>query len=269
MWFDGQADQFDDCSGLAPDVGERIARAVLDLGGAAGGDTVLDLGAGTGAVGRHFAALPVHYVGLDQSGRMLAVFRRKLEPWPHNLLLLRADGDRPWPVRDHSLAVVFASRVAHHLRPDHFVREVWRCCRPGGAVILGRVTREPDSLPSRLQRSKREVLTGLGVQTRTGGQAVRQVVDLCRTRGATELGPVAVARWRRAATPRQLLAAWEAKPQLSSCAPGAAMSADVRAAAVAALGERARREVGDLDRPQEFTEEYTLCGARLPREGDG
>jgi SAM-dependent methyltransferase len=265
MWFDGQADQFDDCSGLAPDVGRRVAGAVVELSGAAGGDAILDVGAGTGAVGRYFAALPVRYLGLDVSGRMLAVFRRKLAPWPHNLLLLQADSDRPWPVHDHALAAVFASRVAHHLEADHFVRQVWRCCRPGGALLLGRVTREPDSLPSRLQRHKRDVLAGLGVHARAGGQAVRQVVDLCRDRGATELGPTVADRWTRAATPRQLLSAWEAKPQLSSCAQGTAMSAAARAAAVSALADRALQEFGGLDRTHEFAEEYTLSGVRLPK----
>ena len=55
-------------------------------------------------------------------------------------------------------------------------------------------------------------LTGanIGVHARAGGQAVRQVVDLCRDRGATELGPTVADRWTRAATPRQLLSAWEA-----------------------------------------------------------
>jgi SAM-dependent methyltransferase len=266
MWFDGQADQFDDHAGLDPAVGRRIAETVLELGGAAGGGIVLDVGAGTGAVGRHFAALPVRYFGLDASGRMLDVFRRTLGARPPNVLLVRSDGNRPWPVRAGAAAAVFASRVAHHLDPHHFVREVLRVGRPGGAVLLGRVVREPDSLPSRLQRHKRELLAEHGTHARGGGQAVRQIVDLCLARGATVLGPVTAARWTRAATPRHVLAAWEGKPQLSSGARGE-LDAAARAAVVGALAERARQEFGDLDGAREYVEEYVLEGARLNATG--
>jgi SAM-dependent methyltransferase len=263
MWFDGQADQFDDHSGLDPEVGRRVAEAVLELGGAAGGEVVLDVGAGTGAVGQHFAALPVQYVGLDASERMLVVFRRKLGAQPPHFLLLQADSDRPWPVRDGAAAVVLASRVAHHLDAHHFVSEALRVGRPGSVVLLGRVVREADSLPSRLQRHKRELLAEHGVRASGGGQAVRQVVDLCLARGAMAIGPVTVAQWTRTITPRQLLAAWEGKPQLHSGARGE-MSAEARAAVMSALAGWARQEFGDLDRAQEYTEEYTLEGARLP-----
>jgi SAM-dependent methyltransferase len=264
MWFDGQADQFDDCAGPGPEMGRRIAQAILELGGATGDDVILDVGAGTGAVGRHFATLPCRYLGLDLSGPMLEVFRRKLGPPPRHVLLVRADGDRPWPVRDRALAVVFASRMVHHLLARHVVHEVLRVCRPGGCLLLGRVERDADSLPSRLRRQKRRLLADHGLRTRGGGQAVRQVLDDCCARGATALPPTTAARWGRSGTPRQLLAAWEGKPRLDSSAQGEEMSAGQRAAIVSALADWARGEFGDLDRVQEFAEEYTLQGARLP-----
>src|SRR5262245_51035838 len=67
MWFDGQAEQFDDSAGLDPAVGRSIARAILQRSGATGDDVILDIGTGTGAVGLHFAALPNRYFGLDLS----------------------------------------------------------------------------------------------------------------------------------------------------------------------------------------------------------
>ncbi len=264
MWFDGHADRFDDCAGLGPAAGRDIARAVVELSGCRDDDVLLDLGAGTGTIAEHFAAFPVRYVGLDSSARMLTIFRRKLAGGPRNFLLLQADGDRPWPVRDHSLAAVFASRVAHHLEPGHLAREVRRACRPGGALLLGRVIRDADSLPSRLQRHKRELLGRQGVSARAGGQAVRQIEELCRAFGATPLGPVVAARWVKSATPRQILAAWEEKPQLHSNPRGPGLGADARAVVVSTLAERARQELGDLDRPHEYVEEYTLQGVRLP-----
>ena len=132
--------------------------------------------------------------------------------------------------------------------------------RPGGCLLLGRVNRDADSLPSRLQRRKRALLAEQGFSKEGGGQAIQRVVDASCAMGATELPPATVARWTRSATPRQLLAKWEAKPQLMSGASSKKMSAEQRAAIVDALIGWTRAELGDLDRAQEFTEEYTLHG---------
>lgn len=260
MWFDGQAEQFDDTAGLDPAVGRRVGEAILDVSGATGDDVILDIGAGTGAIGRHFAAFPRRYLGLELSRAMLEIFQRKLEPPPRNMLLAEADCDRPWPIGARTVAVVFASRVVHHLELRHFAQETQRVCRPGGHLLLGRVTRDAGSLPSRLQRYKRALLAEHGFSAGGGGQAVHRLVDMSREMGATELPPVTVARWTRTATPRQLLTAWERKPQLISGASSRTMSAEQRGAIIDALTGWTREELGDLDRAQEFAEEYTMHG---------
>jgi ubiquinone/menaquinone biosynthesis C-methylase UbiE len=168
MWFDGAAEQFDETAGLEPDVGRRIAEAILERCGATPDEVILDLGAGTGAVGRHFTTLPNRYLGLDVSSFMLEVFRRKLGTRPTHMLLMQADSDRPWPILDHALAVVFASRVVHHLHTRHVVAETLRVCRPGGYLLLGQVTRDGDSMPSRLQRHKHALLTEHSFRPRAG-----------------------------------------------------------------------------------------------------
>jgi ubiquinone/menaquinone biosynthesis C-methylase UbiE len=263
MWFDGQVDRFDDRAGLEPAAGRKIAQAILDLSRSTGDDVILDVGAGTGTIGVHFATLAGRYFGLDLSPRMLEAFREKLRPWPRHMLLLLADSDHPWPVRDHALAVIFASRVVHHLQMQHFIREVMRTCRPGGCLFLGQVTRDADSLPSRLQQYKRSLLAEHGIHTRAGGQAIQQIVDACCTQGATALEPTAVVQWTRTTTPRQLLAAWEGKPLLNSRVSANALGPDQRTAIVNALTIAAQQEFGDLDRPHEFSEAYTLQGVRL------
>lgn len=263
MWFDGQAERFDDSTGFEPAVGQRIAQAIVELSGAARDDVILDIGTGTGGVGLHFAASPNRYLGLDVSRRMLEIFRRKLGPLPEHMLLVQADSDRTWPIGDRTVTVVFASRVVHHLETQHFVQETQRVCRPGSCLLLGRVTRDADSLPSRLQRQKRTLLAEHGFCTLSGGQAVHQVVNACSALGATSLPTTTAARWNRSATPRELLAAWEGKPQLTS-APSKEMSAEQRGAIVNDLTDWARDAFGDLDRAQTFSQEYILQGARLP-----
>jgi SAM-dependent methyltransferase len=263
MWFDGQAKDFEDSSGFEPAVGRSVAQAVVE--GALGDEVILDIGAGTGTIGRHFAAFPHRYLGQELSRGMLTMFQQSLDPLPRNMLLAEADCDRPWPIADRTVTVVFASRVIHHLNLTHFVEETQRVCRPGGRLLLGRVTRDPESLPSRLQRYKRTLLEEHGLSIGGGEKAVPKVLDACSAMGATALPPATVARWTRSVTPRQLLNAWEGKPQLTSNAAGKGMSADQRAATVNALTGWARAEFGDLDQAHEVAQEYRLQGVTWNR----
>ena len=264
MWFDGQAEQFDDSAGLERGVGRSIALAILELSGFTADDALLDVGAGTGAIGVHFAALSSRYVGLDRSRPMLEIFQRKLTPWPDNMLLVQADSNRRWPICDQALAVVFASRVAHHLQPQHFVREAFRVGRSGGHLLLGQVTRDADSLPSRLQRHKRSLLAEYGVRTRAGWQAIQEITDSCCGGSTRTLPPTIVTHWSRTTTLRRLLASWERKPKLNSSSGGNALDASQRAAVVNTLTTWAQHEFGDLDCPHEFSESYALQAVRLP-----
>jgi SAM-dependent methyltransferase len=264
MWFDGQAEQFEDSAGLEPGVGQSIARAIRELSGCAGDDIILDVGAGTGAIGAHFADLGGRYVGLDRSRPMLEIFQRKLTRWPAQLLLVRADADRHWPVCGHAVAVVFASRVAHHLHSQHFVQEVFRVGRSGGHLLLGQVRRGDDSLPSRFRRYKRTVLAEYGVRTRAGDRAIQEITDACCRWSGCPLPPATVSEWSRTTTARRLLAAWERKPQLNSGAEGKPLDPAQRTAVVNILTTWAQDQFGDLDRPHEFTESYTLHAVRLP-----
>ena len=86
--FDGQAADFDLRAGLPPGIARQVAAAVAELVPAASSapanrGVVLDLGAGTGQIGEHLAGMcgargGGRYLGIDLSGPMLAVFRRKL-----------------------------------------------------------------------------------------------------------------------------------------------------------------------------------------------
>jgi hypothetical protein len=195
---------------------------------------------------------------------MLEIFRQKLERWPQHMLLLQADCDRPWPVAGRALSVVFASRVAHHLQTQHFVKEVFRVCRCRGHLFLGHIEREADSLPSRLQRYKRALLAEHGLCTRVGGQAAQQIADTCCVRGASPLPPCTVAQWTRTITAGRLLASWERKPQLNSGTQANTLDTEQRKTIVNILADWARQEFGDLDRPHEFREAYRLQGVQLP-----
>jgi SAM-dependent methyltransferase len=264
MWFDGQPAQFEYTAGLEPAAGRGIAQAILQLGGCSGNDIVLDVGAGTGTIGYHFADLGSRYIGLDRSWPMLESFRRKLAAWPRPMLLVQAEGNRPWPIRDHALAVVFVSRVTHHLQTLHFVREAFRVCRSGGHLLLGQVIRDGNSLPSRLSRYKRTLLAEHGVRARAVGPSIQQIAEACVRWGANPLPPIAVAKWARTTTAARMVARWKDKPQLNSSTHGNPLDAEQQADIVQSLTLWARREFGDMDGPHEFWETYTLQDVRLP-----
>src|SRR5262249_458703 len=115
-----------------------------------------------------------------------------------------------------------------------------------------------------LQRHKRTLLAEHGLRGGAGEQAIHQLVAVCCEQGATPLATTSVAQWTRTTTARQLLTTWEGKPQLTSSPRGQCLSTEGRAAIIQALTDWARQELGDLDRSEEFIEEYTLQGVRLP-----
>jgi SAM-dependent methyltransferase len=264
MWFDGQTAQFEDTAGLEPAAGRSIAQTILEIGSCTRTDIVLDVGAGTGTIGYHFADLGSRYIGLDRSWPMLQSFRRKFAAWPKSMLLVQADGNRPWPIRDHALAVVFVSRVTHHLQTLHFVHEVFRVCHSGGHLLLGQIIRDVNSLPSQLRRYKRTLLSEHGVSAPPVGPSIRQIVEACVLSGANPLPPIAVAHWTRTTTAARIVARWKDKPQLSSSTRGNTLDAEQQADIVQSLTVWARREFGDVDCPHEFWETYALQDVRLP-----
>ena len=133
--FDEQAPRYDARVGLPESVSAAVARAVVERANVGAVDLVLELGAGTGEIGVCLDRLPIRYVGLDASAAMLDLFRAKASPAAPSLIV--ADCDRPWPLPDGSVSVVFASRVIHLLQPGHVALEPERVMPMASAVIWG------------------------------------------------------------------------------------------------------------------------------------
>lgn len=128
-----------------PGVFAPWARAVADAARIAVGQSVLDVGCGTGALTREVArraGTPERVTGLDLDGEMLAVARR-LTPavtWVRGSAL-----DLPFPSGRFDAVV---SQFAMMFFDDHErgVREMWRVLAPGGRLtvaVWGRLDRAP------------------------------------------------------------------------------------------------------------------------------
>lgn len=251
--FDAQAAEFDRRVGLPEKDCRGIAAAVLSLAGAEAGDRVVEIGAGTGMMGRWFLDHPVRYVGLDLSRGMLEVFRRRAP----SASLVQADGARRWPLPDGSVRGVFSSRAIHLLPLDHVVEELFRVVEPGGALVLGWVEREPESVKARMSREMQRRLRERGFPARSAGS--RRVLQACRERGGMELPKTVVARWPVRHTARQSLDDWRSKEGLG----GIVLPPGVQEEVLNELEAWAVEAFGGLDAALETEDAYVLEGVRI------
>lgn len=255
--FDDQAGIYDERAGLDPSVGLAVAAAVVEAAGLHLDERIVEIGAGTGAIGLHLAELAAGYVGLDLSRPMLARFRRKSAEPP---ALLEVDCNQTWPLATAATAVVFASRVVHLLDAAPVVREVLRVCRPGGRFVIGRVNRDEDGIRERLRRQRQALLRQTGVGPRDGAEGTRRFMEQCIAAGGISLGRHTVAAWQGTVSPAEVLAGWAPLSRMGSVT----LDPQRRAAVLDALEAWARLEFGDLDRAQPFGERYTIEVVRLP-----
>lgn len=252
--FDAQAADFDRRAGLPEPDGRAIAAAVVALSGVRPGERIVEIGAGTGLIGRWFPEHPVRYAGLDVSRGMLEVFRCRVPGAP----LVQADGAAPWPFPGGSVRAVFSSRAIHLLPLVHVVDEVFRIVEPGGASVLGWVERAPTSVKARMSREMQRRLRERGFVPRSAGS--RRFLEACRERGAALLEKTVVVRWPAEHSPRRSLDDWSGKAGLG----GIVLPPGVQEEVLDELAGWAVETFGGLDATRESEEAYVLEGVRLP-----
>jgi SAM-dependent methyltransferase len=257
--FDVQAQSFDDRAGIPARAAATAARAMLNLTSAGVGDLVVELGAGTGEIGLHLARF-TKYIGLDRSRGMLDAFRAKLDAAPQTeARLVHADADDTWPVETGSASVVFASRVAHLLNPDHLCNELRRVCAPGGFFLIAHVSRDELSV-KRLLRDRREALLREREFTpRARADLAGSVLERLLAAGATRIEARPVAAWSAQASANEVLDGWRRVPSMG----GGVLDDATRGEILAELLQWTRRELGDPDTVHVWQERYMIEGARL------
>jgi ubiquinone/menaquinone biosynthesis C-methylase UbiE len=120
----------------------RVMRQrTVDLADLRPGESVLEIGCGTGAVARAARARvgPDGQVfGIDPSGEMIAVARRKAAR-QHLQIDFRVAGIEGLPLPDASVDAALSSLMMHHLPADlkrTGLAEVRRVLKPGGRLVI-------------------------------------------------------------------------------------------------------------------------------------
>jgi ubiquinone/menaquinone biosynthesis C-methylase UbiE len=212
MFFEDQAALFDERAAIPAEAVESIAAAVAGIAGLRQGDTLLEIGAGTGMLSLPLIRRPIRYIGFDRSPTMLAVFRKNVEEARLCAELLVADGNARWPAEDARVAALFSARAIHLVDVDHAVAETTRVLRPeGGWLIVGRVHRPNDSVKLTLRRQMRKLLKEEGYSGRDHDAHVEALFSALEAIGGERVAPRIVARWVLRHTPRDSIMAWQGR----------------------------------------------------------
>jgi len=200
--FDAAAGTYDTYRALPDHVVDAVRAAVLGALGLAR-PRVLDLGAGSGRVGRAFVAAGDDYAGVDLSLGMLRQFARRADVGGRRPRLAQADGER-LPFAGAAFDAVLLVQVFGGLedwRP--FLAEARRVLRPSGALVLGRGILSDDGVDARMKQRLDAILEEMGVAH--GKKNTREHAQ--RWLGSIGRGgdPRVVATWEGVRTPRRFI----------------------------------------------------------------
>jgi SAM-dependent methyltransferase len=241
--YDAIAPRFERDRALPDGVAEAIRDAVLAAAPAR--PRLLDLGAGSGRIGRPFVAAGDDYVGADLSFGMLQAFAARCD---RPARLVQADGLR-LPFGDATFDAVMLVQVFGGMSAwQAFAGEVRRVLRTPGVVLIGRTAAPEDGVDARM---KRQLGVTLGEGGERGGKARENVEGLFGASAARAERRI-VASWSAQRTPRQFIARHRTGARF------AALPDAVKDDAMRKLGAWAEQMFGSLDAPSAEIHSFEL-----------
>ena len=257
--YDQQARGFDARAGLSDSIAREVAETVLRCGVRDSRGSVLEIGVGTGEIGRWLCLRDRRYIGIDSSSAMLDEFRARM-PDTELAKLICADANEPWPVDTDSVRLIFGSRVFHLLNVEHVLAEISRVIdRQGATLLLGKVLRCKDSIKALMRNKMRELLLEHGAEPRQADEKRRQLLEQSLTLGGIRVEPLEAASWQARNRPVDSIQAWRNKRSMGGITPSAEIKEDI----LARLAKWAAETFGDLEREFVTEEKYVLEGTRF------
>jgi ubiquinone/menaquinone biosynthesis C-methylase UbiE len=234
--YDVAAPRFERQRALPHGVPETIRAAVLGAIGPSP-SRLLDLGAGTGRIGRPFVTAGDDYVGVDLSIGMLREFQRRSSEHARPRLV-QADGTL-LPFADETFDGVLLVQVFGAMDDWRaFLSEVRRVLRSGGRVATGRILMPADGIDAQMKQRLAGILAEIDVPDRT---SVRDEAQRCLESSALTCIPEIVASWTAKRAPRDFLERHRTGARFSAL-PGA-----VKDEAIDRLARWATKAFGSLD----------------------
>lgn len=262
MRFDEkEAEIFDDRAGLSDAVVEDVVKNIGEIVQPTSLTSLLEVGTGTGQIGRHLVKLPLRYVGFDFSNPMLEIFRTRIDASEKNYEIMQADGDKKWPVKDGSIDAIFSSRVLHLLNTEHVADELFRVSASTGAfLMIGIVHRDKDAPKNQMREKMRQLLADENKTSRDWKKRNANLFNICRSRGAEVLKTRIASSWKTSYNPIQSIQSWENKEGLA----GTDVSGGAKKKVLEDLRDWANENFEDVYRTIEFDESYHLHLIKLP-----
>jgi ubiquinone/menaquinone biosynthesis C-methylase UbiE len=245
--YDDVAPAFDQHRALPLGVAGEVRAAVSSVVGAGPHPRLLDLGAGTGRIGRAFVGAGDDYFAVDLSLGMLREFARRAHCAVARLV--QADG-RALPFPDATFNAVMLIQVFGGLTEwPAVIEEARRVLRRDGVLMLGRIHAPEEGIDARM---KRHLAGLLNEQSSRRKENVREGVEQWLEAHASDVSRIIAAAWPAQRTPRGFL------DRHRTGARFAALPEAVKDEALARLGEWAHAEFGSLDARFEERHEFEL-----------
>ena len=197
---------------------------------------MLDLGAGTGRIGKAFVDGNHFYVGVDSSLAMLREFLA------HSRIacLLQSDGQQ-LPFSDGAFDVVMLMQVLSGAQDwQRLLHEVRRVLRAHGVVVVGHTATPSEGVDAQLKRRLSEILREMGIAWHEPQKARRQSLAWLESSSASHSHLTATS-WTAERTPQEFFVRHRTGARF------AALPAAVQEEALQKLGVWAEGTFGPLD----------------------
>lgn len=198
--FDTTAATFDCHRALPNGVPEAIRTAAFTATGASPQVRILDLGAGTGRIGKAFAQANDNYVGLDSSLGMLQEFAAQCP----SACLIQGDGLH-LPFADDSFDLVLLMQVLSGTgNSSRLIPETLRVIRHRGAIAVGQTVGPDSGVDAQLKQKLRMILEEMNVSMHKPKEA-RQNAMSWLLHEAVHHSQVQAAHWKAGRSPEQFI----------------------------------------------------------------
>jgi ubiquinone/menaquinone biosynthesis C-methylase UbiE len=234
--FDAAASTFESYRSLPPGVPEAIRTVIWDALDLASPVRVLEIGAGTGRIGKAFVGAGDFYVGVDTSLTMLRHFPANSK----DCILIHADG-RQLPFCDDVFDLVLLMQVLSGTADwQGILNETRRVLLPGGSVVVGHTVRPESGVDAQLKRQLKAILEGMNVVRHRSHESRKEALAWLRSSAVRYMHSEA-ASWQVNASAQDFLVRHRTGARF------AALPAAVQEQALKQLADWAEMTFGSLD----------------------